>query len=231
MGKYKIQHKVPSSISVISVPKEETQEPKQPEVEEEEEEVEDDDDIDDEESSHQTPIPSSPTDTKTQSKTSCLKGIRRDVNAYKELKEERYYDSWIKSVRANAKLHGVALVLDKNYKPEGEEAINDFLDMQTFMWAIAVNTIKTAKGKHLIRENDEDPQKVFALLHSQLKESQLAEYSADDIEDKLKALSLTKWTGTYVSFLDHFSTQLFLWCELVAGSTSSKPQDIEKRRY
>ena len=51
------------------------------------------------------------TESKTFSKNSCLKGIRWDVNAYKDFKEDKFYDSWIKSVKANAKLHGVSQVL------------------------------------------------------------------------------------------------------------------------
>ena len=168
-------------------------------------------------------------EVKPRSKNSVLKGIRRDVNAYKELKEDRFYDSWIKSIRANAKLHGVAPVLDKNYQPIGEEAIDEFDDMQTYMWAIVVNTIKTASGKQLIRQHDGDAQMVFAKLHNELKESQKAEFSGDDLHDKIKELSISKWTGTYVSFLEHWSTQLFLWCELVAG-TRSEPKENEKKK-
>ena len=111
----------------------------------------------------------------------------------------------------------------------GEDAADEFEDMQTYMWAIVVNTIKTANGKQLIRQYDGDAQMVFAKLHQELKESQKAEFSADDLHDKIKALSISKWLGTYVSFLEHWSTQLFLWSELVAG-IQSEPQDIEKKK-
>jgi hypothetical protein len=170
------------------------------------------DDKDDEEPANKTGETSSSNENKTPSKNSCLKGIRRDVNAYKDFKEDRYYDSWIKSVKANAKLHGVSNVLDKDYTPVGDEAIDEFEDMQTFMWAIVVNTVKTPTGKQLIREYDGDAQTIFAKLHHELKSSQKAEFSADDLHDKIKALSLSKWTGTFVSFLEHWSSQLFLWC-------------------
>jgi hypothetical protein len=162
-------------------------------------------------------------------RTSFLKGIRRDVNAYKDFKEDRYYDSWIKTVRANAKLHGVSKVLDSEYIPVGDEEIAEFDDMQTYMWAIVVYTVKTATGKQLIREHNEDPQTIFAKLHQELKQSQKAEFSADDLHDTIKALAINKWTGSYVSFLEHWSTQLFLWCELVTG-TREEPADIEKKK-
>jgi hypothetical protein len=172
---------------------------------------------------------STSTENKTLTKNSCLKGIRRDVNAYKDFKEDRYYDSWIKSVKANAKLHGISKVLDKDYKPVGDDAISEFEDMQTYMWAIIVNTVKTPTGKQLIREHDGDAQTIFSKLHHELKSSQKAEFSADDLHDKIKALSLSKWTGTFVSFLEHWSAQLFLWCELVAG-TRADPDDGEKKK-
>jgi hypothetical protein len=136
------------------------------------------------------------TESKSISKNSCLKGILRDDNAYKDFKEDRYYDSWIKSVKANVKLHGVSQVLDKDYKLLSEEAISEFEDMQTYMWAIVVNTVKTATGKQLIRQHDGGAQLVFAKHHQELKESQKAEFSADDLHDKIKDLVIDKWTGT-----------------------------------
>jgi hypothetical protein len=162
--------------------------PSQP-LSELDDESEQEEDLDEEEWEEEL-IPSN--EIKPRGKNSCLKGIRRDVNAYKELKEDKYYDSWIKSVQANARLHGVSLVLDKNYVPIGEDAANEFEDMQTYMWAIVVNTIKTANGKQLICQYDGDAQMGFAKLHQELKESQKAEFSADDLHDKIKALSISK---------------------------------------
>jgi hypothetical protein len=101
--------------------------------------------------------------------------------------------------------------------------------MQTFMWAIVVNTVKTTNGKQLIRLHEGDAQLVFAKLHEELKESQKAEFSADDLEDKLKDLAINKWTGTYVSFLENWSTQLYLWCELVTGNRT-EPQENDKKK-
>ena len=64
--------------------------------------------------------------TKSKSKNSVLKGIRRDINAYQEFKDKKHYDSWIKSTRATARLHRISPVLDKDYKPIGEEAVDEF---------------------------------------------------------------------------------------------------------
>ena len=52
----------------------------------------------------------------------------KGINAYKDFKEDKFYDSWIKSDKANAKLHGVSKVLDKDYIPIGDEAISKFED-------------------------------------------------------------------------------------------------------
>ena len=101
--------------------------------------------------------------------------------------------------------------------------------MQTYMWAIVVNTVRTATGKQLICQHDGDAPLVFAMLHHELKESQKADFGADDLHDTIKALAINKWTGTYVSFLEHWSTQLFQWCELVAG-TIIEPEDFEKKK-
>ena len=119
--------------------------------------------------------------------------------------------------------------MDKDYTPRGEEAIDEFEDMQTYMWAIVANTVKTATWKQLIRQHDGDAQLVFSKLYKELKESQNAEFGADDLHDTIKALAINKWTGTYISFLEHWSTQLFLWCELVTG-TRAEPADVENKK-
>ena len=111
----------------------------------------------------------------------------------------------------------------------GEEAIDAFEEMQIYMWAVIVKTVKTAHGRQLQREHDHNPQVIFAKIHKELKESQKAEFGADDLHDTIKALAINKWSGTYVSFLEHWSTQLYLCCELVEG-TRSEPGDVEIRR-
>ena len=58
--------------------------------------------------------------------------------------------------------------------PVGDDVISEFEDMQTYVWAIVVNTVKTATGKQLLSEYDGDAQTIFAKLHYNVKASQKA---------------------------------------------------------
>ena len=160
---------------------------------------------------------------------SFLKGIKRDGNAYDVLKEDRYYDSWIRSVHANGKLHGVGVIFDPHYIPRGADAKAEFEEMQIFMWAMLTKCLKTSSGKQLCLMHDNNPQTIFAKLHQELKQSQQAEHSADDLHERIKALAIGKWTGSHKSFLEHWSTQLYIWCGLVRG-TRTEPADVEKKK-
>ena len=162
---------------------------------------------------------------------SILDTVKRDPNAYPELKEERYYDPWIRGVQALAEMHKVALVLKHDYVPNGPDEIAAFADMQTFFWAVLVNKLKTPNGRQLIREHQEqrDSQKVFTALHEYEKLSLHAEHSSDALQEKLKALDLSKWPGTYVSFLQHWHTSIYQWIEMAAGH-QVLPNDKEKKK-
>ena len=49
------------------------------------------------------------------------KGIKREVTSYPTLKDERYFDSFTRSLYITAKSHDCDEVLDPNYTPSTEE--------------------------------------------------------------------------------------------------------------
>jgi uncharacterized membrane protein YgcG len=162
---------------------------------------------------------------------SILDAVKRDLSAYPEMKEERYYDNWIRTVQAIAQVHKVSLVLDAKYVPIGPEETAAFKDMQTFFWAVLVNKLKTPNGRQLIREHGEqmDSQKVFAELQAFERTSMHAEQNSDALYAKLIALDLSKWPGTYVSFLQQWHTSIYMWIELAVGH-QDEPKDREKKK-
>jgi len=162
---------------------------------------------------------------------SILDSVKRDPNAYPELKDEKSYDPWIRGVQALAEMHQVSLVLDHDYVPQTLEDIAAFDDMQIFLWAVLVNKLKTPNGRQLVRENEasRDSQQVFTALHDYERLSMHAENNSDAAYLKLTALDLSKWPATYVSFLQLWHTSIYQWIELAAGH-QDLPKDKEKKK-
>ena len=65
------------------------------------------------------------------------KGIKQDASTYPVLNNERYFDSWIRGMRAEMKSQGVANICDENYiePTDTEELAVDRL-RQGFMYAL-----------------------------------------------------------------------------------------------
>ena len=159
-----------------------------------------------------------------------VRGVKRDPESYPALKEDRYYEGWLKTVLARATLHGCVEVLEPDFAPMSRKQIKIFRDQQTFMWAMLTAKLQTINGKKYMRNHPGDAQEVFKLLHQEYRESLKAEFTSDDQLEKLKSLRISKWTGTYESFLDHFTKQLDLYVEQVAESPSPC-HEADKKKY
>jgi hypothetical protein len=160
--------------------------------------------------------------------------IKKDPNIYPELKNDKHYETWIASVQAYANLHVTTNVLDANYKPETIWDVQAFEDQQAFMWSVAITKINTPSGHTPLRNHPGNAQKVFQLLYHELRQSLKAEYSADDLRQKLEKSDLITWTGTYVSLIEQWDQNIHMYDELTAikgADTGIIPlTDGEKKR-
>ena len=64
-----------------------------------------------------TPKPSHKQQVSKQQLAGFKKGIKREVTSYPTMKDERYFDSFSRSLYITAKSHGCDEVLDPDYKP------------------------------------------------------------------------------------------------------------------
>ena len=144
--------------------------------------------------------------------------VKRDPHAYAELKEDRFYESWIQQVEALAGIHGCEMVLDSTYEPSTYQETMEFKSAQTFMWAVLSSKLKTSTGKMYMRQNKKDPQAVFRLLDVEYNKSLKAEYSAEDLLEKINDLDIKKWDKTYVSFMEHWAKLMDRYLDLTANS-------------
>jgi hypothetical protein len=79
-------------------------------------------------------------------------GVKRDMTYYKELKEDKYFNSWNRGFIATAHVHYTHLVLDANYSPKNANDVALFKEMQLFMYAVLQEHLTTDKGKSLVSQ-------------------------------------------------------------------------------
>jgi hypothetical protein len=93
-------------------------------------------------------------------------GVKRDMTQYKELKEDKHFNSWNHGFIATAHIHHTHLVLDTNYSPTNAIDVALFKEMQTFMNAVLQEHLKTDKGKSLVSqfEATRDAQSIYREL-------------------------------------------------------------------
>ena len=125
-------------------------------------------------------------------------------------------------------------MLDAVYKPDTIWDVQAFEDQQAFMWSVAITKISTPTGKTYLRNHPGNAQKVSQLLHHELRQSLKAEYSADDLRQKLDTADLSTWNGTYVTFIEQWDQNIHMYDELTTNKgadTGIVPlTDGEKKR-
>jgi hypothetical protein len=92
-------------------------------------------------------------------------GVKRDNTHYDDLKDDKYFNSWNRDFVATAHMHPTHLILDESYIPRKAMEIAMFKEIQTFMYAVLEEHLKTEKGKSLVSQYEftHDAQKKHAL--------------------------------------------------------------------
>ena len=70
---------------------------------------------------YQSSTATEPRNTSNQKLASLRKGIKREETLYPTLKDERYFDSFSRSLYITAKSHECAEILDSEYTPSNSE--------------------------------------------------------------------------------------------------------------
>ena len=91
------------------------------------------------------------------------KGIKRDPTAFPKLKDERFWDQFLRSTHAVARTQKMINVLDKGYTPTTVPDKELFDRQQAYMYAVAESTLLTDKGQELVRKYEDtfDAQKIY----------------------------------------------------------------------
>jgi hypothetical protein len=73
--------------------------------------------------------------------------VKCDMTHYKELKEDKHFKSWNRGIIATAHMNHTHLVLDANYSLANANDVALFKEMQTCMYAVLQEHLKTDKVK------------------------------------------------------------------------------------
>ena len=150
--------------------------------------------------------------------TNFKKGVKRDASAYPILKNERYYNTFIRHFKATAKAQGLNTLMDPNFTPGSDEYEQQlFQEQQDFLYSVLISSLKTDFSEALVKDHEGDAQLILELLHEHHTGN--SQYSRSEINRITKYLTNIKlddtWRGTNESFLMHYNDQLRLLDSLV----------------
>ena len=150
--------------------------------------------------------------------TNFKKGVKRDASAYPILKDERYYNTFIRPFKATAKAQGLNTLMDPNFTPGSDEYEQQlFQEQQDFLYSVLISSLKTDFSEALVKDHEGDAQLILELLHEHHTGN--SQYSRSEINRITKYLTNIKlddtWRGTNESFLMHYNDQLRLLDSLV----------------
>ena len=128
------------------------------------------------------------------------KGIKREETAYPTLKDERYFDSFSRSLYITAKSHECEDVLDPEYTPS-----------QVFMFSVLDKHLLTDMGKTIVRKyvHTTDAQSVWKDFQEHMKSSSKGASGKRRLTQSVTNTVLDdNYKGTTEQFVLHFNEQL-----------------------
>ena len=158
------------------------------------------------------------------------KGIKREIAAYRSLKDERYFDGFKRSLLIVAKTHECNEVLDPSYTPcSAPEEQELFETKQTFMLSVFNANLQTDMGKTIVRRHlaNTDAQSVWKELSEHMRTSskgasekrRLTQYVTNTVLDD-------NFKGTTEQFVLHFNEQ-FRQLDEISEDTEKLPSTVK----
>ena len=82
------------------------------------------------------------------------RGIKRDISAYPSLKDEKYYESFKRSVLVTARAHDCEEILQPTYRPRGDaDSLELFRLKNDFMYSVFNKCLLSDMGKTIVRKH------------------------------------------------------------------------------
>ena len=149
------------------------------------------------------------------------KGTKRDASVYPIFKNDKYYDTFQRSLLANLKAQGLYDVADPDHDPENGDTYDKelFKGKQSCVYSVLVTSLQTERGRESVKEFEGDARSIILQLHHHHTKSNVAQHDIITLTTDITNLTLNdSWKGTVRQFLSHFKEKLRLLDSLGPGS-------------
>ena len=102
-----------------------------------------------------TPAPTVKSASTTTLRENFAKSIKKDPEAYRAVKEARFWDTWNWKLTSKAHLHDLSNVLDPNYVPNTAE------EFERFIYSVFLSKVTVADGVNIVKTQQGCPVVLF----------------------------------------------------------------------
>ena len=139
------------------------------------------------------------------------RGIERDISAYPTLKDEKYYESFKRSVIVTARAHDCEEILQPTFRPKGDaDSLELFRLKNDFMYSVFNKCLLSDMGKTIVRKHldNMNAQRVWEEFATHMTTSSKGNAEKRRLHTYVTTTVFDKsWKGTTEEFFLHFNEQ------------------------
>ena len=139
------------------------------------------------------------------------RGINRDISAYPTLKDEKYYESFKRSVLVTARAHDCEEILQPTFRPRGDaDSLVLFRLKNDFMYSVFNKCLLSDMGKTIVRKHldNMNAQRVWEEFATHMTTSSKGKAEKHRLHTYVTTTVMDKsWKGTTEQFILHFNEQ------------------------
>ena len=139
------------------------------------------------------------------------RGIERDISAYPTLKDEKYYESFKRSVLGTARAHDCEEILQPTFRPSSEaDSLELFRLINDFMYSVFNKCLLSDIGKTIVRKHldNMNAQRVWLEFATHMTTSSKGKAEKRRLHTYVTTTVLDKsWKGTTEQLILHFNEQ------------------------
>ena len=139
------------------------------------------------------------------------RGIKRDISAYPTLKDEKYYESFKRSVLVTARAHDCEDILQPTFRPRGDADILELFRLKNdFMYSVFNKCLLSDMGKTIVRKHldNMNAQRFWEEFATHMTASSKGKAEKHRLHTYVTTTVLDKsWKGTTEQFILHFNEQ------------------------
>ena len=140
------------------------------------------------------------------------RGIKRDISAYPTLKDEKYYESFKRSVLVTARVHDCEEIIQPTFRTRGDAVCLELFSLKNdFMYSVFNKCILSDMGKTIVRKHldNMNAQRVWEEFATHMTTSSKGKAEKRRLHTFVTTPVLDKsWKGTTEQFILHFNEQL-----------------------